>query len=61
MAREVSESDEWAEVLADLWTETHPKAGGGFRPFPVDSVDEEEEEAEPDLFRMVPSSTAEAG
>ena len=42
-------------------TETRPKAGGGLWPFPVDSVDEEEEEVEPDLFRRVPSSAEEAG
>ena len=58
----MSESEEWTEVLVDLWTETHPKAGGGLWPFLVDSVDEEdEEEAEPDLFRSVPSSVAEVG
>ena len=57
----MSESEEWTEVLADLWTEARPKAGGGLGPFPADSVDEEEEEAEPDLFRGVPSSVADAG
>ena len=46
----MSESEEWAEIGPDLWTETRPKAGGGLCPFPVDSVEEDKEEAELDLF-----------
>ena len=48
------------EVQVDRWAETCPKAGGGLCPFPVDSVDEKEEEAELDLFRSVPPSVVEA-
>ncbi len=65
MARDASESEECSEVLADQWTETRPetrpKAGGGLESFPADSVEEEEEEVESDLFRSAPSSAAEAG
>ena len=48
------------EVRVDRWAETRPKAGGAFWPFPVDPADEEEEEAEFDLFRRVPPSAVEA-
>ena len=58
---DVSESEDRTEVRPDRWVETRPKAGGGLRPFPADSVEEEEEEAELDLFRSVPPSAAEAG
>ena len=60
-ARDVSESEDRTEVRPDRWAGTRPKAGGGFQPFPADSVEEEEEETELDLFRGSPPSAVEEG
>ncbi len=57
----MSESEERTEVRVDRWADTLPKAGGGLRPFPADSVvDDEEEETEFNLFHGSPSSAAAA-
>ncbi len=62
IVRDVSESDDLIEVQADLWADTLPKAGGALRPFPADSVvEDEEEETEFDLLRGSPPSAAAAG
>ncbi len=58
----MSESKDLMEVWPDRWADTLPKAGGGLRPFPTDSVEEdEEEEAELAHFRGSPPSAAVAG
>ena len=58
----MSESEDRIEVRADRWADTLPKAGGGLRPFPTDSVvEDEEEEAELDLFQGSPPSATVAG